>query len=151
MVEKLQKKANNTKKPKIVTVDDDYGQVPPPRTYKPISAPRTNETIKKPVPKPHNGAKQMIEANEDLIVLPPPTHQLMGKRKHLRRPPQRPPPPLQQQQQKYEPRSDYLFNFDNDIFETENESPGKFKIINIRNSRNKKLKSFTNEFKVKIF
>ena len=63
MVEKLQKKA---KKPKIVIVDDDYGQVLPPRTYKPVPAPRTNETIKKPVPKPHNGAKQMVKAYERL-------------------------------------------------------------------------------------
>ena len=74
--------------------------------------------------------------------------QPIGKQKAIRRPPQRPPPPPPQQ--KYKPRSDYLFNFDNDMFQTENESPGKFKIINICNSQNKKFKSFTNEFKVKI-
>ena len=91
MIEKLQKKA---KKPKIVIVDDDYGQVPPPRTYKLVPAPRTNETIEKPVPKLTNGAKQMAKkAYEDLIVLPPPTQQPMAGRKPIRRQPQRPPPP----------------------------------------------------------
>ena len=72
----------------------------------------------------------------------------IDKQKPIRRPPQRPllPPP----QQKYDPRSDYLFNFDNNIFQTENESLEKFKIINVQSSENKKFKSFTNEFKVKI-
>ena len=42
------------------------------------------------------------------------------------------------------------FNFDNDIFQTENTSIGKFKIISIRSRENKKFKSATNEFKVKI-
>ena len=44
MIEKLQKK------PKIVIVDGDHRQVPPPRTYKPVPAPSANETIKKPAP-----------------------------------------------------------------------------------------------------
>ena len=69
MVEKLQKKA---KKPKIVTVDDDYRQVTPPGIYKPSPAPSANETIKKPIPKPSKGAKQMVNEYEDLIVPPPP-------------------------------------------------------------------------------
>ena len=42
------------------------------------------------------------------------------------------------------------FNFDDDIFQTENTSIGKFKIISIQNRENKKFKSYTNEFKVKI-
>ena len=42
------------------------------------------------------------------------------------------------------------FNFDNDIFQTENTSLGKFKIVGIRNRENKKFKSYTNEFRVKI-
>ena len=46
---------------------------------------------------------------------------------------------------------DYPFNFDDDIFLAENESLGKFKIVSIRSVQNKKFKSFTNEFKVKIF
>ena len=42
------------------------------------------------------------------------------------------------------------FNFDDDIFQTENTSIGKFKIISIQSRENKKFKSSTNEFKVKI-
>ena len=42
------------------------------------------------------------------------------------------------------------FNFDDDIFQTENTSLGKFKIVGIRNRENKKFKSYTNEFRVKI-
>ena len=69
MVKKLQKKA---KKPKIVIVDDDYRPVPPPRTYKPISASSANETIKKPIPKPSKSVKQMVNEYEHLILPPPP-------------------------------------------------------------------------------
>ena len=42
------------------------------------------------------------------------------------------------------------FNFDDDIFQTENTSLGKFNIVGIRNRENKKFKSYTNEFKVKV-
>ena len=42
------------------------------------------------------------------------------------------------------------FNFDDDIFQTENTSLEKFKIVGIRNRENKKFKSYTNEFRVKI-
>ena len=42
------------------------------------------------------------------------------------------------------------FKFDDDIFQTENTSLGKFKIISVQNRENKKFKSYTNEFKVKI-
>ena len=42
------------------------------------------------------------------------------------------------------------FNFDDDIFQTENTSLGKFKIVGLRNRENKKFKSYTNEFRVKI-
>ena len=66
--------------------------------------------------------------------------------KPIRRPQQRP-PPLPPQQTKY----DYPFNFDDDIFQSENESLGKFKIVSTCSVQNKKFKSFTNEFKVKIF
>ena len=69
----------------------------------------------------------------------------IGELKPIRRTPQRPPPPPQQQ-----PKYDYPFNFDNGIFQIENGSLEKFKIMNIRNSQNKKFKSFTNEFEVKI-
>ena len=56
---------------------------------------------------------------------------------NARRPPQPP-----------KPKDD--FNFDNDIFQTENTSLGNFKIINLQSRENKKFKSYTNEFKVKI-
>ena len=42
------------------------------------------------------------------------------------------------------------FNFDDDIFQTENTSLGKFKIVDLRNRENKKFKSYTNEFRVKV-
>ena len=42
------------------------------------------------------------------------------------------------------------FKFDDDIFQTENTSLGKFKIVGIRNRENKKFKSYTNEFRVKV-
>ena len=41
-------------------------------------------------------------------------------------------------------------NFDDDIFQTENKSLGKFKIVGLRNRENKKFKSYTNEFRVKV-
>ena len=47
------------------------------------------------------------------------------------------------------PPKDY-FNFDDDIFQTENQSLEKFKIISVQSRENKKFKNCTNEFKVKI-
>ena len=81
------------------------------------------ESIKpKPVPRK--------SVNED-IILPPP--------KGFR---DRPPKPTRK------PNDD--FNFDDDIFQTENTSLGNFKIIGVQSRENKKFKSYTNEFKVKI-
>ena len=59
---------------------------------------------------------------------------------NVRRPPKPPQPP--------KPKDD--FNFDDDIFHTENTSLRNFKIISVRSRENKKFKSYTNEFKVKI-
>ena len=42
------------------------------------------------------------------------------------------------------------FNFDDDIFQTENTSLGKFKIIGVQSRQNKKFKSYMNEFTIKI-
>ena len=53
-----------------------------------------------------------------------------------------------QRQPPLPPKGD--FNFDNDIFQTENTSLGKFKITSVQSRKNKKFKSYTNEFKVKI-
>ena len=41
-------------------------------------------------------------------------------------------------------------NFHDDLFQKENTSLGKFKIISVQSRENKKFKSYTNEFKVKI-
>ena len=87
--------------------------------------PRTGkwESIKpKPVPRK--------SVNED-IILPPP--------KGFR---DRPPKPTRK------PNDD--FNFDDDIFQTENTSLGNFKIISVQSRENEKFKRYTNDFKVKI-
>ena len=60
----------------------------------------------------------------------------------------RPPKPTRKRPQPPKPKDD--FNFDDDIFQTENTSLGNFKIISIQSRENKKFKSYTNEFKVKI-
>ena len=98
-------------------------------TYKPIPPPRTGkwESVKpKPVPRK--------SVNKD-IILPPPK----GFRDRLPKPTRAPPLP---------PNDG--FNFDDDIFQNENTSLGKFKIVGIRNRENKKFKSYINEFRVKI-
>ena len=48
------------------------------------------------------------------------------------------------------PTPKHEFNFDDDIFQTENQNLEKFKIISVQSRQNKKFKSYTNEFKVKI-
>ena len=87
---------------------------------------KTNKSKTKPVPRK--------SVNED-IILPPPK----GFRDRPPKPARAPPLP---------PNDG--FNFDDDIFQTENTSLGNFKIISVRNRENKKFKSYTNEFRVKI-
>ena len=97
-------------------------------TIKPILPPRTGkwESIKsKPVSRK--------SFNKDIILPPPEQFRDRQKRK---------PPPI--------PEPEPLNDFDDDIFQTENTSPGKFKIISIQSGRNKKFKSYMNEFKIKI-
>ena len=178
----------------LTSTNTSYYHPPPPPPqfrdgYKPVLAPRTNETIKKPMSKQCKIVKQMVNEYEDLILPPPPqfrdrykpvpaprtdksqkqprrlppggpktghfisrwqseliVQEKQKAQKSIRRPPQRPPPPPTRQT-KY----DYPFNYDDDIFQTENESLGKFKIISTCSIQNKKFKSSTNEFKVKIF
>ena len=48
------------------------------------------------------------------------------------------------------PTPKHEFSFDDDIFQTENQSFEKFKIISVQSRQNKKFKSYTNEFRVKI-
>ena len=98
---------------------------------KPTPPPRTGkwESVKpKPVPRK--------SVNED-IILPPPK----GFRDRPPKPSREPPLP---------PTPKHEFNFDHDIFQTENQNLEKFKIISVQSRENKKFKSYTNEFKVKI-
>ena len=134
------------KKPKVVIVDDTK-PVPTPRTYKsrpPVPTPRksVNDMVQffenKPTPPPRTGKWENVKpqpvprknVNEDIIK-----QSLITKPKPTRVPPL--------------PPNDGL-NFDDDIFQTENTSLGKLKIVGIRNLENKKFKSYTNEFRVKI-
>ena len=103
--------------------------------------PFKDEVVQEPT-KPRTGKWESIKpkpvprksVNED-IILPPPK----GFRYRPPKPTRAPPLP---------PNDG--FNFDDDIFQTENMSLGKFKIVGIRNRENKKFKSYTNEFRVKI-
>ena len=97
---------------------------------KPIPPLRTEkwESVKpKPVPRK--------SVNEDILPSP----------KGFR---DRPPKPTRKQPRPQKPKDN--FNFDDDIFQTENTSLRKFKIISVQSRENKKFKSYTNEFKVKI-
>ena len=133
------------KKPKVVIVDDTKPTRPTPRTYKsrpPVPTPRNkvNQLVQffenKPTPPPRTGKWENVKpkpvprksVNED-IILPPP--------KGLRDIP-------------LPPTSKHEFNFDDDIFQTENQNLEKFKIISVQSRENKKFKSYTNGFRVKI-
>ena len=102
---------------------------------KPSNSVNEHEEIIEPIPPLKTGKLESIRSkplqrkgvNED-IILPPP------------KPTRKPQPPT--------PKDD--FNFDDDIFRTENQSLEKFKIISVQSRENKKFKSYTNEFKVKI-
>ena len=125
------------KKPKVVIVDDTK-PVPTPRTYK----------SRPPVPTPRKSVNQLVQFFENKPTPPPRTGKWVNVKpkpvprksvnKDIILPPPLPPTP------KHE------FNFDDDIFQTENQNLEKFKIISIQSRENKKFKSYTNEFKVKI-
>ena len=103
--------------------------------------PFKDEVVQEPT-KPRTGKWESIKpkpvpresVNEDITLTPP-----KGFRDRPPKPTRAPPLP---------PNDG--FNFDDDIFQTENTSLGKFKIAGIRNRENKKFKSYTNEFRVKI-
>ena len=157
MVEKMQKKA---KKPKTVMEDDDHKQTSSPiaqsqKTPKhiPPRDPKTGRFVKihpdrrKPPKEPalsrlSDAKGRFVSRRQSQPVVQQPPIQIRENQKAQK--------PIGKQRQPSEPRIDELFNFDNDIFQTENESLGKFKIINVRSTQNKNFKSFTNEFKVKI-
>ena len=154
-------KQKKSKKPKVVIVDDTkptrLNRQPPipevAQRIKPTPPPRTGkwENVK-PKPVPRKSVKQMVKEYEDHIIQPPeqfrdgykPIPKTRTDRQlQLRIKPPKPTraPPL--------PPNDG-FNFDDDIFQTENRSLEKFKIISVQSRKNKKFKSYTNEFKVKI-
>ena len=120
--------------------------------YKPIPNPKTGkwENVK-PKPVPRKSVKQMVKDHEDIIQ---PPEQFRDGYKPIPKP--RTDRPLQLRIKPPKPtRAPPLppnngFNFDDDIFQTDNQSLKKFKIISIQSRENKKFKSFTNEFKVKI-
>ena len=76
----------------------------------------------------------------DPIIEPPEQFQDRQKKERPTKPTRKPPP--------IPPKDP--FNFDDDMFQTENQSLEKFKINSVQNRQNKKFESFTYEFKVKI-
>ena len=92
------------------------------------------QEAKNPIPPP--GTEKWKSVNEDIIILPP-----EQSRDRPPKPTRKPPQP---------PKPNYDFNFDDDIFQTEKTSLGKFKITSVQSRENEKFKSYTNEFKVKI-
>ena len=135
---------------KVSNHDNDPFKDEVAQRIKPTPPPRTGkwENVKlKPVPR--KSVKQMVKEYEDIIQAPeqfrdgykPIPKPRTDRPLQMRRPPKptrAPPPPNDG------------FNFDDDIFQTENTSLGKFKIISVQSRENKKFKSYTNEFKVKI-
>ena len=119
---------------------------------KPTPPPRTGkwENVK-PKPVPRKSVKQMVKEYEDIIQ---PPEQFRDGYKPIPKP--RTDRPLQLRIKPPKPTRvlplppNDGFNFDDDIFQTENTSLGKFKIVGIRNRENKKFKSYTNEFRVKV-
>ena len=96
----------------------------------------------KQIPRPRTNVKQLVYKSEDLI-LPPPVQfrdDIIEPPKKLRNRPKKPtrPPPLAP------------FDFADVLFQTDNKSVGKFEIISTRSTQNKKFKSYTNEFRIKI-
>ena len=132
--------------------------IPPPEQfrdgYKPVPPPRTGkwENVK-PKPIPRKSVKQMVKEYEEIIQ---PPEQFRDVYKPIPKPrtdikiqnARRPPKPTRKPPQPPKPMDE--FNFDDDIFQTENTSLRKFKIISIRSRENKKFKSYTNEFEIKI-
>ena len=102
---------------------------------------------KKPNPPPRTGKWESVKPkpiprksiNED-IILPQPEQFQDGYHPNPKSRTDRPLPPTPKHE----------FNFEDDIFQTGNQSLEKFEIISIQSRVNRKFKSYTNEFKVKI-
>ena len=140
---------------------------------------RKNEevkSVKKPTQPPRTGKWESVKprsvlrksVNEDLILSPP--EQFRDGHKSIPKPSidrplqkqnaRRPPKPSREPPLPPTPKHEFnllmllnaAFNSNlNDIFQTENQSLEKFKIISVQSRENKKFKSYTNEFKTKIF
>ena len=123
-------------KPNIVIVDDTK-----PRDPKTGRFVRINPEIPKPpkqptLPRLRDAKGRFISRQQsEPVVQRAPLKIRIKPPKPTRKPP---PPPND------------CFNFYDGIFQTENTSLGKFKIISVQSRENKKFKSYTNEFKVKI-
>ena len=162
--------------PPIQEVVQRIKPTPPPRTgkwenVKPKPVPRKSVKDKtipyyvlplnmKRYPKPNRRPPQIPTKVEDNII--PPSERFRNRSpKPTRRPPNRkpPPPPVAPKPTRRPPNRKLPpppvapndgFKFYDDIFQTENTSLGKFKIISVQSSENEKFKSYKNEFKVKI-
>ena len=120
--------------------------------YKPIPKPRTDDRLPlqmRRYPKPTRKAPPLpITQVEDHIIQPP--EQFRDGYKPIPKPRTDRPlqlrikPPKPTRTPPLPPSND--FNFDDDIFQTENTSLEKFKIISVQSSQNKKFKSYTNKF-----
>ena len=82
------------------------------------------QKAKKPIPPPRT--EKWKSVNEDIIIPPPEQFR------------DRPPKPTRKPPQPPKPKDD--FNFDDDIFQTENTSLGKFKIISVQKILNVRAK-----------
>ena len=102
---------------------------------KPSNSVNEHEEIIEPIPPPKT---------EKLKSIKPKPIPRKGVNKDIILPPLKP----TRKPQPSTPKDD--FNFDDDIFQTENQSLEKFKIISVQSRENRKFKSYTNEFKVKI-
>ena len=122
------------------------------------------ESIRKPTQPPRTGKWESVKPRsilqksviEDLIFSP--SEQFRDRYKSIPKPSIDRPlqkqnarkPPKPSREPPLPPTPKHKFNFDDDIFQTENQSLEKFKIISVQSRENKKLKSYMNEFKIKI-
>ena len=77
--------------------------------------------------------RKSVNDCEDLIIEPPEQFRDRQKKRRPPKPTRNPPLP---------PQTKTPFNFDDDIFQTENQSLEKFKIISVQCRQNKKFKFF---------
>ena len=119
----------------MIKLQDENGQA-----QKQIANDYENSIVSQSKPE-ESVPRKSVNDYEDLIIEPQ-----FRERQKKRRPPKpnRKPPPIPL------PEPEPINDFDDDIFQTENISLGKFKIISVQSRQNKKFKSFTNEFKIKI-